>query len=79
MELTPRVPPHSQEAEISVLGSVLLDNDTLAKLVNIGDNADLPDYRSAHIHGLYEVSEGGAGLRRALDEIRTKVSNAIAT
>jgi len=32
MELTPRVPPHSNEAEISVLGSILLDNDTLAAL-----------------------------------------------
>ena len=28
-DFTPRVPPHSQEAEISVLGSVLLDNDAL--------------------------------------------------
>lgn len=29
MELTPRVPPNSNEAEISVLGSILLDNDQL--------------------------------------------------
>ncbi|WP_104989844.1 replicative DNA helicase [Deinococcus sp. NW-56] len=32
MEVTPRVPPHSNDAEISVLGSILLDNDTLTAL-----------------------------------------------
>ncbi|GAA5513215.1 hypothetical protein Dcar01_01941 [Deinococcus carri] len=46
MELTPRVPPHSNEAEISVLGSVLLDNDTLSAL---GDTV-APEmfYREGH-------------------------------
>lgn len=46
MELTPRVPPHSQEAEISVLGSVLLDNDSL---VQLGDTVT-PEmfYREGH-------------------------------
>ncbi|WP_442877229.1 replicative DNA helicase [Deinococcus sp. YIM 134068] len=46
MELTPRVPPHSNDAEISVLGSILLDNDTLAQL---GDTVG-PEmfYREGH-------------------------------
>ncbi|WP_291423611.1 replicative DNA helicase [Deinococcus sp.] len=46
MELTPRVAPHSQEAEISVLGSILLDNDTLTQL---GDTV-IPEmfYREGH-------------------------------
>ncbi|WP_034386734.1 replicative DNA helicase [Deinococcus sp. YIM 77859] len=46
MELTPRVPPHSNEAEISVLGSVLLDNDTL---IQLGDTLT-PEmfYREGH-------------------------------
>ncbi|MFC5848393.1 replicative DNA helicase [Deinococcus petrolearius] len=46
MELTPRVPPHSTEAEVSVLGSVLLDNDTLTSL---GDTVS-PEmfYREGH-------------------------------
>ncbi|WP_102126430.1 replicative DNA helicase [Deinococcus planocerae] len=46
MELTPRVPPHSNDAEISVLGSILLDNDTLAQL---GDTVS-PEmfYREGH-------------------------------
>ncbi|MXV20326.1 replicative DNA helicase [Deinococcus xianganensis] len=46
MELTPRVPPHSNDAEISVLGSILLDNDTLNSL---GDTVT-PEmfYREGH-------------------------------
>ena len=46
LELTPRVPPHSTDAEISVLGSILLDNDTLNTL---GDSV-APDmfYREGH-------------------------------
>jgi replicative DNA helicase len=46
MELTPRVPPHSNDAEISVLGSILLDNDTL---VALGDTV-APEmfYREGH-------------------------------
>ncbi|OLV20309.1 replicative DNA helicase [Deinococcus marmoris] len=46
MELTPRVPPHSNDAEISVLGSVLLDNDTMS---NLGDTVS-PEmfYREGH-------------------------------
>ncbi len=32
MELTPRVPPHNNDAEVSVLGSILLDDDVLTQL-----------------------------------------------
>ncbi len=46
MEITPRVPPHSNDAEISVLGSILLDNDTLGLL---GDSvATEMFYRESH-------------------------------
>lgn len=42
----PRVPPHSQDAEISILGSILLDNDALARL---GDTVQPPMfYREGH-------------------------------
>uniref|UniRef100_UPI003D94C944 glutamate synthase large subunit n=1 Tax=Gordonia sp. B7-2 TaxID=3420932 RepID=UPI003D94C944 len=65
-----------------VLPEPVLDNDALAKLVDIEDcktasGRDISDFQSLHVHGLYPVEEGGAGLRRALDEIRTKVSAAI--
>ncbi|WP_238420676.1 glutamate synthase large subunit [Gordonia sp. 'Campus'] len=59
------------------LSSPVLDNDTLAKLVEINGNDAMPGFRSVHVHGLYPVAEGGAGLRKALDEVRAKVSAAI--
>ncbi|MDL9935392.1 glutamate synthase large subunit [Gordonia sp. ABSL1-1] len=74
--------PTAQSCRQIVLPQPVLDNDTLAKLVQIDsgktqDGKSLDDFRSLHIHGLYPVAEGGAGLRRALDDIRTKVSAAI--
>lgn len=46
MELTPRVPPHNNDAEISVLGSILLENDVL---IQISDTLS-PEmfYRESH-------------------------------
>ncbi len=61
-----------------LLPEPVLDNDALAKLVKINEDPALPDFRSVHIHGLYPVAEGGAGLRAALDAVRAKVSAAIA-
>ena len=45
-QLSPRVPPHNNDAEISVLGSVLLDNDVL---IQLGDTV-APEmfYREGH-------------------------------
>ena len=46
MEVVTRVPPHSNEAEVSVLGSVLLDNDAL---VQLGDTVSAEMfYREGH-------------------------------
>ncbi|GAB2656216.1 glutamate synthase large subunit [Gordonia jinhuaensis] len=61
-----------------VLPTPILDNDSLAKLERINDDGEHPDYRSAKIYGLYPVAEGGAGLRKALDDVRAQVSAAIA-
>lgn len=46
-DLTPRVPPHNLDAEISVLGSVLIDNDQLSNpVVSQLDGGDF--YRDGH-------------------------------
>ncbi|HMS74390.1 glutamate synthase large subunit [Gordonia sp. (in: high G+C Gram-positive bacteria)] len=60
-----------------VLSMPVLDNDALAKLVRIEEDNDLPHLRSRQIYGLYPVAEGGDGLRRALDDVRAQVSQAI--
>ncbi|GAB90909.1 glutamate synthase large subunit [Gordonia rhizosphera] len=69
--------PGPESCRQIVLSEPVLDNDTLAKILNIDDTDDLPGFRSRHVHGLYPVAEGGAGLRKALDEVRATVSAAI--
>ncbi|MFT4088450.1 MAG: glutamate synthase central domain-containing protein, partial [Gordonia sp. (in: high G+C Gram-positive bacteria)] len=67
--------PTAESAKQIVLSSPILDNADLARLVEL-DAAS--GFKSVHIHGLYPVRDGGAGLRRALDDVRAKVSAAIA-
>ncbi|OBA66254.1 glutamate synthase large subunit [Gordonia sp. 852002-10350_SCH5691597] len=69
--------PGPESCRQIALPSPVIDNDTLAKLVRINEDDALPDFRSIQIHGLYPVADGGVGLRKALDEIRAKVSAAI--
>jgi glutamate synthase (NADPH) large chain len=61
-----------------VMPHPVIDNDDLAKLQYINDDGDFPGFRTFAIDGLFPVAEGGDGLRRALDEVCTKVSEAIA-
>jgi glutamate synthase (NADPH) large chain len=60
-----------------VLPHPVLTNDELAKLLYINDDNDMPGFKPFAIDGLYRVAEGGEGLRRALDEVRAKVTAAI--
>jgi glutamate synthase (NADPH/NADH) large chain len=61
-----------------VLPHPIITNEQLAKLLYINDDYDMPGFKPFAIDGLYRVAEGGAGLRRALEEVRAKVSAAIA-
>ena len=55
----------------------IIDNDELAKIIHINDDGKLPHLQSVVISGLYRVADGAAGMRRALDDIRDKVSDFI--
>jgi glutamate synthase (NADPH/NADH) large chain len=55
----------------------VLSNDELAKLQYIHEGG-VEGYRAFTVDGLYPVAEGGDGMRRALESIRKKVSDAIA-
>src|SRR5437588_1170140 len=55
----------------------IIDNDELAKLLYINEDGDMPGFQAFAIVGLYPGAEGGAGLWRALEEIRSKVRNPI--
>jgi len=56
----------------------ILTNAELAKLLYINDDGDRPHFKPFAIDGLYPVADGGEGLRRALEDVRAKVSAAIA-
>jgi glutamate synthase (NADPH/NADH) large chain len=61
-----------------VLPQPVLTNEELAKLLYINDDNDMPGFKPFAIDGLYPVAEGGEGMRRAIEEVRAKVSQAVA-
>ncbi len=56
----------------------ILDNDQLAKLVHINGDGSMPGLQSVVVGGTYPVADGGEGLRRAIERVRSEVSAAIA-
>jgi glutamate synthase (NADPH/NADH) large chain len=55
----------------------ILTNEELAKILYLNEDGDHPEFKAFAIDGLYPVAEGGEGMRRAIEEIRAKVSAAI--
>jgi glutamate synthase (NADPH/NADH) large chain len=70
--------PRPRSARQIHLPRPVIDNDELGKLVHIADHDEVSDFHTVVIPCLYPVAEGGAGLRRALDEVRRGASEAIA-
>ncbi|MBK5332838.1 MAG: glutamate synthase large subunit, partial [Ilumatobacteraceae bacterium] len=55
----------------------VIDNDELAKIIHINDDATYPELAAVVITGLYRVAGGGLALKRALDAIFAEISKAI--
>jgi replicative DNA helicase len=57
-KINPKIPPHSEEAEISVLGALLLDKDAIISVAEFLDPGDFYDERHRNIYdamlSLYE-------------------------
>ena len=56
----------------------VIDNDELAKIINVNADEDYPHLDSYVVRGLFPVSGDGNTLRNRLDEIKAEVSQAIA-
>ena len=56
----------------------VVDNDDLAKILNINVDGDLPEFQAARISGLYPVDGGGQALADRLEEIFAEVDARIA-
>ncbi|HZA11781.1 glutamate synthase large subunit [Mycobacterium sp.] len=74
--------PDENSCRQIILPQPILRNHELAKLVNLDPEQELGGRRHGMstkvIRCLYPVAEGGAGLRKALDDVRAQVSAAIA-
>jgi len=74
--------PTAESCHQILMPQPILRNHELAKLVNLNPEDEVHGHkhglRSAVIRCLYPVAKGGAGLRRALDDIRAEASAAIA-
>ncbi len=70
--------PTAESCRQIVLPMPVIDNDDLAKLLYVNEDGSTPGYRAFAIDGLFEVTGGGEALRSAIDEVRSRVSAAIA-
>ena len=52
-----------------VLPYPVIDNDELAKILNIDEDGDMPGFKAVRVSGLYRVRDGAAGLKARLVEI----------
>jgi glutamate synthase (ferredoxin) len=66
--------PTPESCRMIKIPSPVFDNDALAKL----RHQNLPGFKTVSLQMGFPVSEGGAGLRRAMDELCAAVSTAIA-
>ncbi|WP_018603203.1 glutamate synthase large subunit [Mycobacterium sp. 155] len=73
--------PDENSCRQIVLPQPILRNAELSKLVDVDPDHEIRGrkhgMRAAVVNCLYPVADGGAGLRRALEDVRTKVSQAI--
>ncbi|KWV29833.1 glutamate synthase large subunit [Micromonospora rifamycinica] len=60
-----------------VLPYPVIDNDELAKLLDVDEDGDLPGFKAVRVSGLYRSRDGGAGIKARLTEICRHVSEAI--
>ncbi len=70
--------PQPESCRRVVVPRPILTNDELAKLLYLNEDGNYPELATFVIDGLYPVAEGGEGMRRALDDICTRVDAAIA-
>ncbi|MUM35649.1 glutamate synthase central domain-containing protein, partial [Mycolicibacterium sp. CBMA 361] len=73
--------PDENSCRQIVVPSPILRNGALSKLICVDPDHEIRGrkhgMRAAVVSCLYPVADGGAGLRRALEDVRTKVSQAI--
>ena len=70
--------PTAESCRQIVLPMPVIDNDDLAKLLYVNEDGTTPGFSAFAIDGLFPVAGGGEALRAAIDDVRRRVSRAIA-
>jgi glutamate synthase (NADPH/NADH) large chain len=70
--------PTAESCRQIVLPMPVIDNDDLAKLLYVNEDGSTPGFRAFAIDGLFEVAGGGRALHDAIEDVRDRVSAAIA-
>ncbi len=70
--------PTAESCRQIVLPMPVIDNDDLAKLLYVNEDGQTPGFSAFAVDGLFEVVGGGEALRVAIENVRAKVSEAIA-
>jgi len=70
--------PTADSCRQIVLPWPVIDNDDLAKLLYVNEDGSTPGFSAFAIDGLFEVARGGEGLHDAIEDVRRRVSDAIA-
>ena len=55
----------------------VIDNDELAKIINVNADGDQPGFATHVVRGLFPIAGGGRSLVARLEQIRSEVSSAI--
>ena len=61
-----------------ILPYPVIDNDELAKLAYVNEHGETPGYQAFAVDGLFDPTGGGEALREAIEDVRRRVSIAIA-
>jgi glutamate synthase (NADPH) large chain len=70
--------PTPQSGRQIVLPAPVLDNDDLAKLLYVNEHGETPGFKGFAIDGLFRAEGGGPSLAEAIEDVRQRVSTAIA-
>ncbi|MFC9518347.1 glutamate synthase large subunit [Nocardiaceae bacterium NPDC056970] len=61
-----------------VLSWPVLDNDELARIIDINADGDCPGFATTVLRALYRADSGGEGMAEAIEDLRAAASDAIA-
>ncbi len=70
--------PSPESCRQVVLPHPVIDSYDLAKLAYINEHGETPGFKAFAIDGLFDVQGGGEALRDAIEDVRRRVSQAIA-